>query len=202
MINFKDITIQDKDTITSYTMNSSRRNCDLSFSNLCSWRFLYNTQFAIIDDFLAFKFWVGDELAYMMPVGKGNLKKVLDMLIEDANQEGQPFCMLGVCSCMREELEEIMPGQFTFTADRDYADYIYLHTDLATLKGKKFQSKRNHINKFRNTYSNYEYTPITPDRIQECLDLEAEWCKVNNCDQQEGTGNERRALIYALNHFG
>ena len=60
---------------------------------------------------------------------------------------------------MREELEEIMPGQFTFTADRDYADYIYLHTDLATLKGKKFQSKRNHINKFRNTYSNYEYTP-------------------------------------------
>ena len=68
MINFKDITIQDKDTITSYTMNSSRRNCDLSFSNLCSWRFLYNTQFAIIDDFLAFKFWVGDELAYMMHV--------------------------------------------------------------------------------------------------------------------------------------
>ena len=42
---------------------------------------------------------------------------------------------------------------------------------------------------------------ITPDRIQECLDLEAEWCKVNNCDQQEGTGNERRALIYALHNF-
>ena len=34
-----------------------------------------------------------------------------------------------------------------------------------------------HINRFRNTYPDYEYTPITPDRIQECLDLEAEWCK-------------------------
>ena len=32
-------------------------------------------------------------------------------------------------------------------------------------------------------------------------DLEAEWCKVNNCDQQEGTGNERRALVYALHNF-
>lgn len=31
MIAFKDITIQDKDTITAYTMNSCRRNCDLSF---------------------------------------------------------------------------------------------------------------------------------------------------------------------------
>ena len=93
-----------------------------------------------------------------------------------------------------------MPGKFQFTADRDYADYLYLRTDLATLAGKKFQSKRNHVNKFKRTY-NYEYTPITPDRIQECLDLEAEWCKANNCDQHEGTGNERRALVYALHNF-
>ena len=201
MIAFKDITIQDKDTITAYTMNSCRRNCDLSFSNLCSWRFLYHTKFAIVDNFLVFKFWAGDELAYMMPVGEGNLEKVLNELVEDARQEGEPFCMLGVCSCMREDLEAIMPGQFGFTVDRDYADYIYLRSDLATLKGKKFQSKRNHINKFRNTYPDYEYTPITKDRIQECLELEAKWCKANDCDQQEGTGNERRALLYALNHF-
>ena len=182
-------------------MNSCRRNCDLSFSNLCSWRFLYHTKFAIINNFLVFKFWAGDELAYMMPVGEGNLEEVLNELIEDARQEGEPFCMLGVCSCMREDLEAIMPGQFGFTVDRDYADYIYLRSDLATLKGKKFQSKRNHINKFRNTYPDYKYSPITKDRIQECLELEAKWCKANDCDQQEGTGNERRALIYALNHF-
>lgn len=201
MITFKDITVQDKDTITAYTMKSRRRNCDLSFSNLCSWRFLYNTQFAIVDGFLVFKFWAQGELAYMMPVGEGDLKKVLQDLIEDARQENEPFCMLGACTCMRADLEAIMPGQFTFTADRDYADYIYLRSDLATLKGKKFQSKRNHINKFRATYPNHEYTPITPDRIQECLELEARWCKANDCDQQEGTGNERQALTYALEHF-
>jgi hypothetical protein len=162
---------------------------------------LYHTKFAIINNFLVFKFWAGDELAYMMPVGEGNLEETLNELIEDARQEGEPFCMLGVCSCMREDLEAIMPGQFGFTVDRDYADYIYLRSDLATLKGKKFQSKRNHINKFRNTYPDYKYSPITKDRIQECLELEAKWCKANDCDQQEGTGNERRALIYALNHF-
>ena len=56
MIEFKDITLKDKDLITAYTQNSSRRNCDLSFSNLCSWRFLYDTQFAVVDNFLLFKF--------------------------------------------------------------------------------------------------------------------------------------------------
>ena len=201
MIPFKDITLADKDTITSFTMKSDRRNCDLSFSNLCSWRFLYDTQFAVVDNFLVFKFWAGEQLAYMMPVGTGDLKAVLWELIEDARKENQHFCMLGVCSNMRADLEAILPEQFTFTEDRDYADYIYLRSDLSTLKGKKFQAKRNHINRFRNTYPDYEYTPITPDRIQECLDLEAEWCKVNHCDQQEGTGNERRALIYALHNF-
>ena len=127
-------------------------------------------------------------------------EKVLDALVEDAHREGEPFCLLGICSSMCSELEAFMPGKFQFTADRDYADYLYLRTDLAALAGKKFQSKRNHVNKFKRTY-NYEYTPITPDRIQECMDLETEWCKANNCDQHEGTGNERRALVYALHNF-
>lgn len=201
MISFKDITLADKDTITSFTMKSDRRNCDLSFSNLCSWRFLYNTQFAVTGNFLVFKFWAGEQLAYMMPVGTGDLKAMLHELIEDARKESQRFCMLGVCSNMRTELETLLPERFIFTEDRDYADYIYLRSDLATLKGKKFQAKRNHINRFRNMYPDYEYAPITPERIRECMELEAEWCKANDCDQQEGTGNERRALIYALHNF-
>lgn len=201
MIPFKDITPADKAVITSYTLNSPRRNCDLSFSNLCSWRFLYGTQYAVMDGFLLLKFWAAGELVYMMPIGQGDLRHVLDALIDDAHHEGQPLCLLGICTDMCDELEELMPGQFTFTADRDYADYLYLRTDLATLAGKKLQPKRNHVNKFKRTYPDYQYTPITPDRIGECLDLEAEWCLANNCQQHEGTGNERRALTYALDHF-
>ena len=98
MISFKDIELKDKELITSYTQQSPRRNCDLSFSNLCSWRFLYDTQFAVQDGFLVLKFWAGEKLVYMMPVGSGDLKKVLEDMIEDANQEGERFCMLGVCA--------------------------------------------------------------------------------------------------------
>lgn len=200
MITFKDITLEDRELITRYTLDSPRRNCDLSFSNLCSWRFLYNTKFAVMDGFLLLKFWADGEPVYMMPIGTGDLKKALEALMADARREGQPFCLLGICEGMCSELEAIMPGRFRFTADRDYADYLYLRSDLATLAGKKLQAKRNHVNKFRRTY-HYEYTPITPDRIAECLELEARWCRANNCDQHEGTGNERRALVYALHHF-
>lgn len=200
MISFKDIELTDKEVITSYTLRSPRRNCDLSFSNLCSWRFLYDTKFAVVEDFLVFKFRVDEHPYYMMPVGTGDLRGVLELLIEDAAAEGADFCMSGVCEQMRAVLEEAMPGRFEFETDRSYTDYLYLREELATLTGKKFQPKRNHVNKFIKTY-NYEYLPLTTAQRQECLDLEAEWCKHNNCDQQEGTGNERRALVYALHHF-
>ncbi len=199
MIKFKDITLQDKEVITSITMNSERKNCDLSFSNLCSWRFMYGTQFAIVDNFLVFKFHIDGKLAYMMPVGKGNVKNILQSLIEDASAENEPFRMQGVCNKMRAEIESNMPGRFEFQTDRDYADYIYLRTDLADLKGKKYQSKRNHVNKFKKTYADYKYTTITPDHINECLKLEEEW--YNNQEHKRELGNERKSLTYALNHF-
>ena len=201
MIKFKDITLEDKEAITSITMNSERKNCDLSFSNLCSWRFMYGTQFAIVDGFLVIKFHMNEKLAYMMPVGEGDLKKILKDLIEDAQSEGMPFLMYGVCNNMKEKIENLMPERFEFSSNRNYVDYVYLRTDLAELKGKKYQSKRNHVNKFYKTYSDYEYTPITADRISECLRLEEEWCKANNCGEQNDLSNERKSLTYALNHF-
>ena len=47
MIPFKDITLADKDTITSFTMKSDRRNCDLSFSNLS-----FNSKSIALNSFL------------------------------------------------------------------------------------------------------------------------------------------------------
>jgi len=200
MISFKDLTIEDKETIIKYTMNCGRRNCDVSFSNLCSWRFLYDTQFAEVDGFLVLKFWANKKLAYMMPIGEGDLKKVIEALEANARQEQDDFCMLGVTPEMKAEIEKVMPERFTFTANRDFADYIYLRTDLATLSGKKFQSKRNHINKFKKTYA-YEYMNLTPEHIEECLKLADEWCKQNGCKEEEGMLNENRAITYALTHF-
>ncbi|MDR3119460.1 MAG: phosphatidylglycerol lysyltransferase domain-containing protein [Mediterranea sp.] len=200
MILFKDLTLEDRQTITNYTMNSNRRNCDLSFSNLCSWRFLYDTQFAEVDGFLVLKFKAGERPAHMMPVGNGDLRRVILKLEENAREAREEFRMLGITPDMKAEIEAALPERFAFTANRDYADYIYLRTDLANLTGKKYQSKRNHINKLKKA-CRYEYRPLTAEYIPECLRLEAEWCHTNHCEEQEGMLNECRAIVYALTHF-
>lgn len=120
MITFKPIELDDKDRVQKYTLRSWRRNCDLSFSNLYSWRFLYRTEIAEKDGFLLFRFYADNQLAYMMPVGEGNLHSILEELMEDARSLGAPFRLLGVCVGMRAELESAFPFQFDFVADRDY----------------------------------------------------------------------------------
>lgn len=201
MIDFKEITLQDKELIQNYTFASGHRNCDLSFANLCSWAFLYHTRFAVVGGFLVFRFYVDNRLVYMMPIGKGNLPEVMTALKNDADEQGVSFRMLGVSACMKNELEQTMPGVFAFTADRDYSDYIYLRTDLAALVGKKYQPKRNHLNKFKKAYPNYEYKELTPELISECLKLEEVWCRSNGCSEERALSAERHSMTYAMTHM-
>lgn len=99
MIAFKPIDLSDKETVQKYTLCSPRRNCDLSFVNLYSWRFLYQTEIAEMDGFLLFRFYADGQLAYMMPVGEGSdIRPVIEALMEDAKSQGGSFPFVG-CVC-------------------------------------------------------------------------------------------------------
>lgn len=204
-IDFKPITIDDKEVITSFTLPSPLRNCDLAFSNMCSWRFLYQSEYAVYKNFLLIRFYIEEKnrkrIAYMRPIGNGDFHDALLQLEEDSWQHGHPLLMLGVTPISKDLLEEAFPGEFSYIPERDYFDYIYLREDLTTLKGKKFQAKRNHVNKFKKQYA-YEYEPLTAELVPECLEFEAKWYKANRTDDdQEELTDERKSMIFALNHF-
>ena len=137
----------------------------------------------------------------MLPVGNGNLKDVMYDLIEDSSDCGAKFQMFGICTEHVKELEEIFPDKFSITSERDYADYLYMRSDLSALQGKKFQSKRNHINKFKKIYTDYEFKPLTKELVSECLELEAKWCKANNCKENEALQDERKSMGIALKNL-
>ena len=220
MIKFKDVTVDDKDLIQSFTLYGERQNCDLSFANLISWRFLYNTQYAVVDDYLVFRFYTGRHLAYMMPVPRprrqedGSLKvepcdecsvSVIRAIRDDSIAMGHPFLMLGVCNYMRDIIEKHFPDTLDIKPDRDYSDYIYLRDKLVSLSGKKLQSKRNHINKFKSLYPDYEYREITPELIPQCLEVERQWRAVskedNGAEPDEELSEELRSMTRAFNRW-
>jgi hypothetical protein len=201
MITFQPICLAHREMILRYTLASERRNCDLSFANLMSWRFLYLTQVAELDGYLLFRFYVDGQLVYMMPLGEGPLRPVILALMDDARGQQAEFRMAGVCTELVPLLEAEFPGVFRFTGNRDYADYVYLRTDLASLRGKKLQAKRNHVHRFQALYPDYEYLPLTPDRVEECLQLEELWRRENGAAEKFALDAERRSMTFALQHL-
>ncbi|MDR1098392.1 MAG: phosphatidylglycerol lysyltransferase domain-containing protein [Tannerella sp.] len=205
MLSFKPITIEDKEAITAFTLQGNLPNCDYAFANMCSWSFLYESKYAVTDDFLFVRFYVEEKgrrhLAYMFPVGNGDLKKAIELLEKDAEKMGYTLLILGVTPDLKNKMNALFPDSFTYLIERNYFDYIYLREDLATLKSKKFQPKRNHINRFKKQYE-YTYLPISPDIVCQCMDVERIWCKANlDENDKEDLAHEKISMTFAMQHF-
>lgn len=201
MIDFKAITLADREEITSYTFPGKCQDSNLSFANLCCWQFVNKSSFAIVDGRLVFRFcFHNNRVMYMVPEGAEMIPEVIGKLEWQAKEEGHLLELYGDVPQIRDVLEKEFPRHFQYNADRNYADYIYLREELAELKGKDFQPKRNHINKFKKT-NDYLYTPLTPDLVPHCLELYREWCVQHNCAEDEGLTNEWMALSFGLEHL-
>lgn len=201
MIDFHPLTIADKDAIRAQVWPTTCRNCDLNFMNLLSWRFRYDTETALHRGWLLFRFRANGHLAYQIPVGVGSYDDILPELMADAEAQGHPFLMLGVCEHLLPTLESALPGHFYATADRGYADYLYSRESLATLAGKKLQSKRNHVNRFVKAHPDYVYAPLTPADFDDCCRLVDRWRRAKLAEGVVPDDDEWRSMHTVFRHW-
>ena len=166
------------------------------------WRKAYNIQWTVEGDFLCVKAcWEGVKF-FLPPFGPENgLPGVIDKMMEHAREQNFPFELQGVEAFIAKWLETAKPGLFTCKPERDNYDYVYLATDLIELKGRKFHTKKNHVNSFRKMYSNYQYVPMTAEMTRECIDFVNEWCEERGCVIGDSLDCERNAIIEAMENF-
>ena len=196
MLEFRNVTLEDKKWIDPLYKKNQFRSCEFSFANLYIWNEQYNTQIAEIDGFLVAK--SGHSQSFSYPIGEGSPKAVIEKLMIYAKEHGFAFRLRGLCEGAPEALEEMFPEQFDFSADRDYSDYIYSAESLMNLTGKKLSAKRNHINNFLRDNPDWQFEPITEDNIKECKELTVKWCQMNDCGDDEDKKKEFKAVNLAL----
>ncbi len=92
-----------------------------------------------------------------------------------------------------EQIRALFGDAFTYEHSRDSDDYIYSQQDLATLAGRAFHAKRNHVNRFKATYR-WSYEPVTRENIPECLEVSHEWCMRNGVCEDHDVQNEKCAV--------
>ena len=52
---------------------------------------------------------------------------------------------------------------------------------VITLSGKKYHGKKNHVNKFKKTYENWEYVSMSSEHAEEAFQLLLKWKNLNLC---------------------
>lgn len=200
MKTFKPITLEDADVISKYLSRTPHRACDYSTGNLVLWANLYKTQYAVAEDTLFLKFKGSSESSFTFPMGSRCIKSSFEWLFSYCNENNKPFNMNLIEPQMFEEIEKAFPNRFDIEYKRGSADYVYNMEDLSTLKGRKYSAKRNHVNKFLKTYSDWEYEPVSDENTDECIAMVKEWCVRNECLDEMQKANEIGVVTKGLKH--
>ena len=183
-INLKRPELEDRAQINHYLSYADTRSCEMTFANTFMWSRHYHVGFTVLEDMLVFGNTTGS-VSFTIPVGPGDIKQVLDLLMAYCEERQVPFQLHNVTKDNFDCLEALYPGEFTISYERDYADYVYETEKLINLSGKKYHSKKNHINKFKTLYPDWSYEPVTKDNLEECFQMGLRWRELNGCEEDE-----------------
>ena len=200
---FKRAELEDKEIISRYFQHHTSRSCERTFVNVFLWSRKYPVKWAIVENTLVFKSENDTHLSYAFPAGTDeDIQKAIAVLEKYSEKKGYPFSMYNVTPDNFERLEQWYPGRFQITYERDDADYIYESEKLATLSGKKLHGKRNHINKFKNTFGDrWSYEPMSVDNVEECFQMALDWRNDNGCNEDEEKNAEMCVTLNSLRLF-
>ena len=172
MIDFQRLTFAQKEEYERILFASGERGCEYSFANLCLWG---RQQVAFLHGCAGFFSHFYGRSVYPYPIGPGDRRAVIEAYLADAKERGIPCRITNMTGADRQELESWFPGLFCLRTIRDSFDYVYDINDLADLRGRKFQKKRNHFNRFRAEHPGYEVVPLNACNLGLARHLVDQW---------------------------
>ena len=195
-IPFKRPELEDRGVILRHFQARQSRGCERTFANILLWARFYGLTWAEILDTAVFRCEFDGKYSYTYPIGQGDAKAVIEMILEDSRREGYPFRLHAVSEAEFAELDGMFPGKFKVEYSRDDADYVYETEKLINLSGKKYHGKKNHLNQFKAAYPDWSYEPITDANVEECFQMALRWREFNGC---EGDPEKNKEMCVALN---
>ena len=165
---FKPITLDSLSEIAPYLPQQNYRTCDFSIGGIYMWVDYFGYEYAICHDTLFIRGGEEEHLqntAFAVPVGALDLKESIPLLGAYCRQHGQAL----ILSAVPEPAAQTIAGLYgcPVTELPDWGDYLYRASDLATLVGHRFNKKRNRVNKFKSTYPDFQYEPVTAQNLPE-----------------------------------
>lgn len=201
MLTFKPVTYEDIPIIEKYLPFQNYRTSEYTIAGIFMWRKYYQISYCVTEEMLIIKMiYKSDNPFFCVPVGPGSLAKALLALRDCCEEQKFELVFAVVPAGAMEALESAFGAPVFVEENRNWFDYLYLTEDLAMLKGKKFKTPRNHINKFMRSYQNYSFQEITAENIGKVQDFYAEYAP-ENTPEGDLPESESAAVAELINEY-
>lgn len=198
MLEFSKISLDDKQWVDQLLEASDFKNCEYCFGNIFLWANSFGCELVRYKGLVSIKRDFPDRVAFYYPAGTGDIKGMITEFIDYSNSIGKSLVITSLTRECAEEFVSLFGDSFEIITDRDYSDYIYKQEDLATLSGKKFHGKRNHMSYFEKN-NQWSVEKINSNNVCECVQFLDTWLK--QADVNEELLVEKECILSALNNF-
>lgn len=195
---FKPVTLDVKTFFQKHYQKYPTEHSDNLFTTLISWNDYGNYRYYFIDDNLLLLSQIKDKIQLRYISGKYN-KEIFNQLFKIAKELESEYPIIFIDLQTKNWLLENYP-KLDFKPFRDVFDYVYLATDLADLSGTKYSKIRNRLNKFKKNFS-YNIEKISKSNLNEVKDFLKRWCLWKDCDSDILLENEKKAILFSMDHF-
>ncbi len=197
-LEFRELLPEDAAWAAPLMTASGRMGCEYSYTTAYMWSRFYNVRLARAGNALFLRSDSGDIPSFLMPIGLP-LKDGVERLRAYTAEQGVPLRLHGLDEETCERLRALYPDQLRYdTNDGDY-DYLYDTEALATLPGKAYHGKKNHVSAFSRKYA-WQYEPLCDNNLEEVVALSHEWCREKGDCADAGLQSERCAIRRLLNY--
>ncbi|MFQ8952945.1 MAG: DUF2156 domain-containing protein [Oscillospiraceae bacterium] len=131
---------------------------------------------------------------FRLPFGN-DLKAGIEMIQEYSDTEYPEFWVQD--GARLSEFKELFGEHYAFSEERDAFDYVYNRADLASLSGKKYHGKRNHISAFSKQYD-WRYAALTAGNVNDIRQCANEWYAENEARADKYLLCEKRGVEIML----
>jgi hypothetical protein len=165
---FRPIELEDREVMGEIIWKYQPQTSEWTFTNLFIWRSHHGFQWSLYRDWLLVLGTAAPQGPFFLqPIGPPSrldvVRKCLQWLYEEKGEKNPRIERAD--SLLVDELKEA--PDLVVEPTRDQFDYIYRSEDLIHLAGRKYHGKRNHINKFLETYA-FSYSPLEERHLPEC----------------------------------
>lgn len=200
-MNFKPVTLEDKNWINAYLKESNYRGCEFSFSTIMMWKDVYETEVADYKGCFCYRCKIGrGQYVYAFPAGNGDKKAAIEALMGISKAEGHKFVLRGFEEEWVTWMQQEFPSQFAYSTSQAEWDYVYSVEALSTLAGSKYHGKRNHIARFKDN-EEWHYEPLTKENALVCKHMGDNWYHAQLKLGNVSVYKEKPGLNYMLDHF-